>query len=83
MWIQDPTEDWGLATSYLTINLDYAEKEVLAKQYSITWTIHLNIINNIDSIAVYIDFRKAFDTVNHVTLLNKLKQNNRYTIKEN
>lgn len=38
--------------------------------------IYQNINNSIDTIAVYVDFRKAFDTVSHQTLLNKLNQFN-------
>lgn len=36
--------------------------------------IYQNINQNIDTLAIYVDFRKAFDTVHHLTLLNKLKQ---------
>lgn len=38
--------------------------------------IYQNINNNIDTIAVYVDFRKAFDTVSHKVLLSKLNQFN-------
>lgn len=34
--------------------------------------IYLNINNSIDTLAVYVDFKKAFDTLDHRTLLNKL-----------
>lgn len=36
--------------------------------------IYTNLNNNHNTLAVYIDFRKAFDTVHHQTLLNKLKK---------
>lgn len=38
--------------------------------------IYQNINNSIDTIAVYVDFRKAFDTIDHSILINKLTQLN-------
>ena len=38
-----------------------------------TEDLYQNINNGLTSIAVYIDLRKAFDTVNHILLLNKLR----------
>lgn len=35
--------------------------------------IHKNLNSNTDTIVTYVDFRKAFDTVDHHTRLNKLK----------
>lgn len=38
--------------------------------------IYQNINNSLDTIAVYVDFRKAFDTVDHRILIDKLTQFN-------
>lgn len=38
--------------------------------------IYNNINNNLNTLAVYVDFKKAFDTVYHLTLLDKLKELN-------
>ena len=41
-----------------------------------TTDLQLNKNNNLNTISLYVDFKKAFDTVNHKLLLNKLKTYN-------
>ena len=41
--------------------------------FKFTTELQLNKYNKYNTIALYIDFKKAFDTVNHEILLEKLK----------
>ena len=41
--------------------------------FKYTTDLQLNKNNNLHTIALYIDFKKAFDTVNHKLLTDKLK----------
>ena len=53
----------GFRTKHSTIQTIFDYLSELTEAYN----------NNLDTIAVYIDFKKAFDTVNHKILLDKLK----------
>ena len=41
--------------------------------FKYTTDLQLNKNNNLHTIALYVDFKKAFDTVNHKLLIDKLK----------
>lgn len=66
----------NLTTYYVTLIWIPEWQEHKLRYFQLFRQHYHDINNNIDTISVYVDFQKALDTVDHVTLLTKLKQFN-------
>ena len=66
---------WKNITSRRTVNLALEKATLLNKpSQKITENFRKSIDNNLYTCGVFLDFAKAFDTINHTILLSKLEK---------